>query len=204
MLSDGFALLDEFARVHNPQRWMLVGGLMVHVHAMLAGIDSNRPTSDADVVVEIQAGSDYAAAAHAARSIGFEPAPAVEHRALSYRFTRDAGGTIDIMAPDRAKAVRFERRPVLQVPASSSAAKHLETGRTPTGTEIRVPTLSGALALKGAASMTPAPTRSATTKTRWCSSRAPTSAAWPRYQSHGAAMSRHYSVDWGKRRRGPW
>jgi hypothetical protein len=36
---------------------MLVGGLMVHAHAQLAGIRHARPTDDADLVVEVRAGS---------------------------------------------------------------------------------------------------------------------------------------------------
>jgi fructose-specific component phosphotransferase system IIB-like protein len=51
---------------------MLVGGLMVHAHAHRAGIQHARPTDDADLVVELGAGS-YAEAAAVLRRLGYVP-----------------------------------------------------------------------------------------------------------------------------------
>lgn len=51
MASDPFALLVEVAEVLPVDRWMLVGGLMVHAHATLAEVENNRPTHDADIAV---------------------------------------------------------------------------------------------------------------------------------------------------------
>ena len=36
MISDVFERLDEIASALPPERWMLVGGLMVHAHALPA------------------------------------------------------------------------------------------------------------------------------------------------------------------------
>jgi hypothetical protein len=54
---DVFERVEEIANNLLPDRWMLVGGLMVHAHAQLAGIQHARPTDDADLVVEARAGS---------------------------------------------------------------------------------------------------------------------------------------------------
>jgi len=59
---DVFEHVHEIANHLSPDRWMLVGGLMVHAHAQRAGIAHTRPTDDADLVVEVRAGS-YAQAA---------------------------------------------------------------------------------------------------------------------------------------------
>lgn len=153
---DAFRIVDELATVLDPDTWMLVGGLMVHAHAQLAGLQSNRPTYDADIVVEVevQPTGRYRVAAAALERIGFRHQEPVVLETPSYRFERGSTEVIDLMATDRTPASRFAGRPVLQVPASASAAKHTEPVTTPGGTTIRVPTLPGALALKGAACAT--------------------------------------------------
>ena len=47
MSQDVFERVEEIANNLLPDRWMLVGGLMVHAHAQLAGIQHARPTDDA-------------------------------------------------------------------------------------------------------------------------------------------------------------
>lgn len=57
MSQDVFERVEEIAKNLSPDRWMLVGGLMVHAQAQLTGIQHARPTDDVDVVVEVRAGS---------------------------------------------------------------------------------------------------------------------------------------------------
>lgn len=64
MAFDVFERIDEIAQALPPERWMLVGGLMVHAHARLADIPHPRTTDDADLVVELRAGH-YSEAARA-------------------------------------------------------------------------------------------------------------------------------------------
>lgn len=156
MTSDPFDLLDEIASVLPPAHWMLVGGLMVHAHAILAGVENNRPTLDADIVVEVMAAGSYQEAARAIQQLGFAPHDPVNPDALSYRFDRETD-RIDLMVQDRRRAVRFRSRTVLQVPASDSALKNTASFVLPSGSAIRIPTLAGALALKGAACATSSP-----------------------------------------------
>lgn len=148
---DAFRIVDELATVLDPDTWMLVGGLMVHAHAQLAGLQSNRPTYDADIVVEVevQPTGRYRVAAAALERIGFRHQEPVVLETPSYRFERGSTEVIDLMATDRTPASRFAGRPVLQVPASASAAKHTEPVTTPGGTTIRVPTLPGAISTEG-------------------------------------------------------
>ena len=90
--------LDEIAETLPPRRWMLVGGLMVHAHAELAGLLHARPTEDADVVVEVRAGS-YAEAAAALGRLGYARHEPLDHRAPFHRFDRP-DGQVDLMAPE--------------------------------------------------------------------------------------------------------
>ncbi|OCL37084.1 hypothetical protein BCR15_11480 [Tessaracoccus lapidicaptus] len=88
--------------------------------------------------------------------MGFEPHDPVNPDALSYRFDRETD-RIDLMVQDRRRAVRFRRRIVLQVPASDSALRNTASFILPSCSAIRIPTLAGALALKGAACATSSP-----------------------------------------------
>ena len=80
-----FALLAELATALDPAGWVLVGGLMVHCHAHLAGITHVRPTDDADIVVELQT-STYATHAAALVGLGFTPHESVDAAARSIAF----------------------------------------------------------------------------------------------------------------------
>jgi hypothetical protein len=83
MSFDVFEPVEQIALVLPPQRWVLVGGLMVHAHAGLAGVQHPRPTDDADLVVELRAGS-YSEAAWALQGLGYarlgDIAPEGSHR----------------------------------------------------------------------------------------------------------------------------
>nr|NLI50766.1 hypothetical protein [Propionibacterium sp.] len=158
MAFDVFERVDQIALVLPPERWMLVGGLMVHAHARLAGIQHARPTDDADLVVELRAGS-YSKAAWALEGLGYQRHEPLDHRAAFHRFTR---GTehVDLMAPED-KPVRFAGRDVIGVPGSRSALNRTIEFATPAGVRIRIPDLASALSLKGAAHQLPGinPTR---------------------------------------------
>ncbi len=148
MVFDVFERLDQIAHRVPPERWMLVGGLMVHAHARLAGIPHARPTDDADLVVEVRAGS-YSEAALALQGLGYQRHEPLDHRAPFHRFTR-GDDQVDLMAPED-KPVRFAGRHVLGVPGSRSALNRTIPFALPTGLVIRIPDLASALSLKGAA-----------------------------------------------------
>lgn len=156
MTTDPFARLDEIATVLPSDPWMLVGGLMVHAHAQLAALPHVRPTDDADLVVELRAGT-YAEAAAALEHLGYRRHDPVDPRTPMHRFTRP-DGHVDLMAPEN-KAVQFAGRAVVRVPGARSALERTANFQTPGGTTIRIPDIASALSLKGAAYRTPSANR---------------------------------------------
>jgi len=129
---------------------MLVGGLMVHLHAHLAGVGHQRPTNDVDVVVLAGAGS-YAQVAAAVEMLGYRPHESLDHTAPFHRFVRGRE-QVDVMAVD--ERTRYLGRRVLQVPGARSAAKRTIPVEVSNGVFVRLPDLASALSLKGAALQT--------------------------------------------------
>ena len=46
----------ELAQVFDTSKWTLVGGLMVQLHAAIANVPVNRPTTDVDLVLHVGPG----------------------------------------------------------------------------------------------------------------------------------------------------
>ena len=156
MSQDVFECVEEIAKTLSPDRWLLVGGLMVHAHAQLAGIQHARPTDDVDLVVEVRAGS-YAEAAAVIQRLGYVQHESVDRHAPFHRFTRGREH-VDLMGPED-KPVRFLGREVLAVPGSRSALNRTIAYETDGGVAIRIPDVESALSLKGAAFRLPGPNR---------------------------------------------
>ena len=156
MSQDVFERVQEIATKLSPDRWVLVGGLMVHAHAQLAGIQHARPTDDVDLVVEVRAGS-YAEAAAVIQRLGYVQHESVDRNAPFHRFTRGREH-VDLMGPED-KPVRFLGREVLAVPGSRSALNRTNAYETAGGVAIRIPDVESALSLKGAAFRLPGPNR---------------------------------------------
>lgn len=156
MSHDVFERVEEIANHLLPDRWVLVGGLMVHAHAQLAGIQHARPTDDADLVVEVRAGS-YTDAAAVLQGLGYVQHESLDRHAPFHRFTR-AREHVDLMAPE-GRSVRFLGRDVLAVPGSRSALNRTIAYQTTGGVVIRIPDVESALSLKGAAFLSPGPNR---------------------------------------------
>ena len=148
MSQDVFERVQEIANNLPPDRWMLVGGLMVHAHAQLAGIQHARPTDDADLVVEARAGS-YAEAAAVLQGLGYLQHESLDRHAPFHRFTRGREH-VDLMRPED-KPTRFLGRDVLAVPGSRSALNRTIAYQSAGGVAIRSPDVESALSLKGAA-----------------------------------------------------
>lgn len=148
-----FATIDELASCLEPDGWILIGGLMVHAHALLADLTHHRATDDADVVVGLTVVT-YATAVVVIEAIGFERVDSLNLDVPTYRWVRGRD-QIDLMAPDRqAPPVRHGRRDVLAVPGSSSAMRNTERFELSSGLIVRVPDVTAALSLKGAAAET--------------------------------------------------
>jgi hypothetical protein len=151
------ALMDLHERL--PGNWTLVGGQMVHLHCAERGVDPERPTEDADTVLDIRAAHDMLARfTGALLELGFEAHTSGD--GLQHRWTRrDDAAQIDVLLPDGVGERAASRRgaggaPTLETPGGSQALSRSESvavtvsGRTG---QVRRPNLVGALVMKAAA-----------------------------------------------------
>lgn len=144
----------EVARALPPGSWTLVGGLMVQLHARIAGLPLTRPTTDVDATLHLETGViDYPSAAAALIGIGYD---FDEEPRLAYRFRR-GDDVVDLMAADHlapAHAPRYRGRDVFAVDGGTQALKRTLDVEIDTGDDtivLSLPNLHGALVLKGAA-----------------------------------------------------
>lgn len=147
--------------------WTLIGGLMVQVHAVAAGLPVVRPTNDVDVLLHVETGRGRAGeVARALEGLGYRLAPGIDPRTgTAHRFVRDGGvvdlvtsSVVDIVAADHAPPrtlERFRGFDLVQVAGGTQALRRTtraELAITDDGpTAISVPDAFGALMLKAAA-----------------------------------------------------
>jgi hypothetical protein len=153
------ALMDLYGRM--AEHWTLVGGQMVHLHCAERAVRPERPTHDADTVVDIRADpralDEFTGVL---RDLGFGPEMSGE--GLQHRWTRSREGVraqIDVLLPDGIGARASARHgsggaPTLSTPGGTQALQRSEPllvsveGRTGW---VRRPNLLGALVMKAAA-----------------------------------------------------
>ena len=134
-----------------PEQWVLIGGLMVQLHALERGATQVRPTRDIDVLGQARPPGALSAIDAALRDEGFEPVlPDLDGYAR--RYVRH-GLSVDLLAPDGIKPPPDlgGGRKAIGVPGGSQALARSETvtvtvnGRS---FELRRPTLLGAVLIK--------------------------------------------------------
>ncbi|WBU36712.1 hypothetical protein [Homoserinibacter sp. YIM 151385] len=134
----------------------LVGGLMVYAHARAAGLTSPRPTTDADVLVDVLASRlNLTEVSAGLTSMGFELA---SEYTTAYRFRHPDARVVDVMVADHLPShvrTRLAGRPAFRAPAGQQAINRRELWRLEfaddTNCSIGVPNVLGALVAKGAA-----------------------------------------------------
>lgn len=155
----------ELSKFLSEENWILVGGLMVQLHAMANGIDTVRPTVDLDILLDIELSSAVVMKADRAIStLGYvlqEPGDVRRKQSPHYRYVRHTAigvEKIDVMVPEHAGPTatrRLHGRPMFEVEGGTQAL-----GRTMTcelkslsndSARITVPDELGALILKSAA-----------------------------------------------------
>jgi len=152
-------LVIEIASALPERSWVLVGGLMVQMHARAAGVEEVRPTHDVDALVDVMAGGvSLAGIIGALTATGFEVVEPSWPEAPIHRLRRD-DDIVDILVADHLpKRVqpRLRHHPVMAADGGAQALTRtqqvvIEADR---GTvELTVPDLLGALVLKAAAQM---------------------------------------------------
>jgi len=144
-------LLIEVAEATPSNSWVLVGGMMVHLHALRGRVAALRPTTDIDVLLNLEAAAaEVSVVAGALQRIGMRPA---ESRGPFHRFTR-GDDVVDVMVTNRVGRVRWNSRPIMRAPGATLALDDPDIfvvdvhGRT---VPIAVPRTPAALVLKAAA-----------------------------------------------------
>jgi hypothetical protein len=144
----------ELARLLPDSSWTLVGGLMVKMHAEIAGLPAPRTTVDVDSALHLETqATSFGEAASLLRRAGYVLNEDTKH---AYRFDRGTD-QIDLMCADRQaiwKKHKFGGRPLFGIPGGTRALRHTINVDVQTRVDtvrLVVPTLQGALVLKGAA-----------------------------------------------------
>lgn len=149
----------EIAAVLPPRSWVLIGGLMVQLHARAAGADEVRPTHDVDALIDVMAaGVSMAGITAALTAMGFDVIEPGWPESPVHRLRRD-DDVIDVLVADhlpRHIRPRLRSHPVMAVDGGAQALARTQQGviEHEGGTvELTVPDLLGALVLKAAAHM---------------------------------------------------
>jgi predicted nucleotidyltransferase len=149
----------EVAPAIDVSDWVLVGGLMVQLHARRASIPPPRATKDVDLIADVQANrSSFGAIGAALTSIGFEAAVPATRKEPIYRFTRREE-QVDVMVADHLPSgmkPRLRARPAFAVEGGAQALNRRDTfviSSTSGTITIDAPDVLGALIGKGAAFM---------------------------------------------------
>jgi hypothetical protein len=134
-----------------PAEWVLVGGLMVQLYAMEAGLADVRVTQDVDVLGQARPRGALDAIHETLEREGFESGfPDAD--GYAHRYERD-GLIVDVLAPDGIKPppTLGAGRLAVGIPGGSQAlARQEEVAVTIAGRQfvVRRPTLSGAILIK--------------------------------------------------------
>ena len=122
-------------------RWVLAGGLMVHLHLYEAGVTPNRVTTDVDALVDVslravRATEEFARRLQDDLHMRLEP-PSADN--VGHRFTRDDGAIVDVLAADFGE----RSRPHITIPPA-------KTVEVPGGRELLTRTEEVRVILTGA------------------------------------------------------
>lgn len=147
----------ELASVLPSTSWVLVGGLMVQLHARAAGVEEVRATHDVDALVDVMAaGVSLSGIATALTARGFAVVEPGWPDSPVHRLRRD-NDVVDVLVADhlpKHARPRLNRRPVMAVDGGAQALTRTQgvvIEHDDDVVELSVPDLLGALVLKGAA-----------------------------------------------------
>ena len=147
--------ITELATLVPVERWAIVGGQMVAIHAALAGVEPPRVTDDGDVVVDVRVFGRQAMrdVASTLTSIDFKSSESPEGVT---RFER-GNAKIDLLAPEGigANAETIPPGYAIQAPGTTQALERTVDVVVDWGNgqvTVRCPSLLGAIIAKAASS----------------------------------------------------
>ena len=150
--------LRELASIVGIERWSVVGGQMVAIHGARFGVESARPTTDGDIVVDVRVYGREAMRqiADALVELGFVVEMSPEGVT---RFVRSTA-KIDLLAPEGVGTDVVTSPPghAVQAPGATQALERSEIVRVrvdDTEFDVRSPALIGAIIAKAAATTIP-------------------------------------------------
>ena len=150
-------LVVEIAAALPVGSWMLVGGLMVQLHAHAAGVDLVRPTDDVDALVDVMAaGVTVSTIADRLRAIGFAVIEPGWENGPAHRLQRGRD-VVDLLVADHLpshKRPRLAGRPAMAADGGAQALARTERVAVIDGdavVHLSIPDRLGALVLKAAA-----------------------------------------------------
>ena len=146
----------EVAAVLPAGSWVLVGGLMVQLHARAAGVDVVRPTDDVDALVDVMAeGVTVSSVADRLCGLGFVIFEPGWENSPAHRLQR-GHEVIDLLVADHLpnrKIPRLAGRPAMAADGGAQALARAETVAVIDGDAVvylSIPDRLGALVLKAA------------------------------------------------------
>ena len=148
----------ELAAAIPASKWTLIGGLMVQLHAAVAGMEVTRPTADVDIVLHVETGAVTAGEITTTLDgLGYALQTSLNDDAAAHRFMRGKE-QIDVTIADhvaKRPLPRMGGRKMFQVTAGTQALQRTVYCRIDTGghgtVTVSIPNTLGALVLKGAA-----------------------------------------------------
>ncbi len=146
----------ELARAIPSEQWTLIGGLMVQLHAVHAGLPASRATVDVDMVLHIETGkTTFGGVREQLEKLGYTLRLPMGDGPV-HRFER-ADEQVDVMVADHL-APKWQPKvrgvPVFAVPGGTSALRKtvcFDLAIGDAAIRLSVPDVLGALVLKGAA-----------------------------------------------------
>lgn len=139
-----------------PGEWVLIGGLMVQLHALEHGVSDVRVTQDIDLLAQARPPGALPRLTATLLELGFV-AEGPDLDGYAHRFTR-GGLVLDVLAPDGIKPPPTLRgsQKAISVPGGSQALSRSEEVEVLVGDRrfaLRRPTLLGAILIKARALM---------------------------------------------------
>lgn len=144
-------LLIEIARETPHESWILIGGMMVHLHALRGRITATRPTTDVDLLLTLEAITrSISEVAGPLQSLGMRP---LDSHGPFHRFTR-GDDIVDIMVSKQAGRANWAQRPIMRASGATLALQYPDIYLIEVdGRDVRLtmPNTPAAIVLKAAA-----------------------------------------------------